>query len=82
MLQLGSTLGTRNIFAEHTIDAKDLSGDTHGEYSGDVLAHCIKVSPVIMVSVGKTEPCASLLITLGRHFSHFQTFPSCEVRLR
>ena len=82
MFQLGSTLGTREIFAEHTINAKDLSGDTHGEYSGDVLARRIKTSPVIIVSIGKTESCASLLITLGRHFSHFETLPSREVRRR
>ena len=80
MFQLGSTLGTRNIFAEHTINAKDLSGDTHGKYGGDLLARCIKTSPVITVSVGNAESCASLLITIGRYFLHFETLPSREVR--
>ena len=39
----------------------------------------IKVSKVIKFSVGKDEPCSSLLITLGRHFSYLETLSSYEV---
>ena len=49
MFQLGYMLGAREIFAEHTINAKNLSGNTHGKYGGDVLARRIKASPVIIV---------------------------------
>lgn len=34
--QLGSTLGTREIFAKQTINTKDLSGDTHCECCDEV----------------------------------------------
>ena len=37
VFQLGSTLGTRRIFTERTVNAKDLYGGTHGKYRAEVL---------------------------------------------
>ena len=47
-----------------------------------VMSRClvIKASQVVEFSVGNAKSCASLLITLGRHFSHFETLSSHEVR--
>ena len=36
VFQLGSTLGTRRILTEWTVNAKDLYEDTHGKYHGEV----------------------------------------------
>ena len=36
VFQLGSTLGTREILTQQTIDIKDLSGPSHSKCRGDV----------------------------------------------
>ncbi|KAG9308492.1 hypothetical protein JVU11DRAFT_11836 [Chiua virens] len=52
--QLGSTLGTREVSAKKTINTSDMSGSKYN----------------LNFSVGSTESCSSLLITLERRFSY------------
>ena len=77
VFQLGSTLGTRKFFREQ-INTSGLSDDAPSKYRDEVLAIVSKASQVIKLSVGNAGS-SSLLVVLGRHFSHFSTFSSFEV---
>ena len=78
VFQLGSTLGTRKFFREQ-INTSGLSNNAPGKYRDEILVIVSKASQVIKLSVGNTGS-SSLLLVLGRHFSHFSTFSSFEVR--
>ena len=80
VFQLSSILGTRK-FSTKEFDPKGLpSGGVHSKCHGEYQYLIIKAIEVIELSVGTIGSCSSLLITLGRHFSHSETLPMHEVR--
>ena len=79
VFQLNSILGTRKITTKE-FDPRGLpSGGVHSKCCEEYQCPIIKTIEVIELSVGTIGSCSSLLITLGRHFSHLETLSWYEV---